>query len=345
LGRKQARTGKYIYFCVAGITFLFLFLFGCATFIEKRQLIHSQKLLAMGDYEGALEENQKVLSKYPNMPPGDEALFNMGLIYAHYGNPKKDYKEASNFFWRLIKVFPQSPRFEEAKIWTGVLNSIEEAKTRMEKLRSVPEYLLRSQRILAKGDYEGALKENKKILSEYPDMPPGDEALFNMGLIHANLKDYKKSLDSFKRLIRDFPQSPRFEEAKIWTETLNSIEEAKMRVEEQRSVPEYSLHGQKLLTKGDYEGALEENQKILSKYPNRPPGDEALFNMGLIYAHSGNPKKDYQKSILFFSKLIEGYPRSPLVEQAKIWIGVLQVIEKSKQVDIEIEEMKKELSK
>jgi hypothetical protein len=43
--------------------------------------------------------------------------------------------------------------------------------------------------------------------------------------------------------------------------------------------------------------------------------------------------------------LIEGYPKSPLVQQAKIWVGVLQVIEKSKQVDIEIEEMKKELSK
>ena len=118
-----------------------------------------------------------------------------------------------------------------------------------------------------------------------------------------------------------------------------------MRMEEQRSAPEYLLRSQKLIAKGDYEGAIEENQKVLSKYPGRPPGDEALFNMGLIYAHYGNPKKDYQKSILFFNKLIEGYPRSPLVEQAKIWVGVLQVIEKSKQVDIEIEEMKKELSR
>jgi TolA-binding protein len=205
--------------------------------------------------------------------------------------------------------------------------------------------LLRSQELLAKGDYEGALEENQKILSRYPNKPPGDEALFNAGLIYANSEDYKKSLDSFKRLIKDFPQSPRLEEAKIWTEVLNSINEIKTRMEEQRSVPEHPLRSQKLLAKGDYEGALEENQKILSKYPNKPPGDEALFNMGLIYAHSKNPQKDYQKSILFFSKLVEGYPRSALTEQAKIWIGVLQVIEKSKQIDLQIEEMKKELSK
>jgi len=53
------------------------------------------------------------------------------------------------------------------------------------------------------------------------------------------------------------------------------------------------------------------------------------------------------------------YPQSPLVVQAKIWIGILQenerlnneieelnkAIKKTKEVDIEIEEKKKELSK
>ena len=63
MGRKQVRTGKYIYLRVAGITFLFLFMFGCSTFIESIRFTHSQKLLAKGDYEGALEENQKVLSE------------------------------------------------------------------------------------------------------------------------------------------------------------------------------------------------------------------------------------------------------------------------------------------
>ena len=119
MGRKQTRTGKYIYLCVASLTFLFLFVLGCATLIDKDHLLRSQRLIDRGDFEGALEENQKVLSSYVNRPPGDEALFNMGLIYAHYGNPQKDYKKAFSFFWRLIKEFPQSPLYEEAKIWTG----------------------------------------------------------------------------------------------------------------------------------------------------------------------------------------------------------------------------------
>ena len=122
---------------------------------------------------------------------------------------------------------------------------------------------------------------------------------------------------------------------------------------------EHLLQARRLLEQRDYEGALKENQKILSFSNQNPPGDEALFNMGLIYAHFSNPKKDYGKSVVFFRKLMKDYPQSPLVEQARIWTGILQeneklsqtiqklnqVIEESKHVDIEIEEKKREKAK
>ncbi|MBP1700356.1 MAG: hypothetical protein H6Q41_5544, partial [Deltaproteobacteria bacterium] len=70
--------------------------------------------------------------------------------------------------------------------------------------------------------------------------------------------------------------------------------------------------------------------------------------IGLIYAHSGNPKKDFRKALDSFRKMMTDYPKSPLFEQARIWAGVLQenerlsqVIEKSRQVDMEIEERKR----
>jgi outer membrane protein assembly factor BamD (BamD/ComL family) len=116
---------------------------------------------------------------------------------------------------------------------------------------------------------------------------------------------------------------------------------------------------QKLLDQGDYEGSLRKNEKVLSLYENIPPGDEALFNIGLIYGNYSNPKKDYKKSIIHFKKLLTKFPKSPFVVQAKLWIGILQenqslnreieklnkTIKDSKQVDIEIEEKKEELSK
>lgn len=112
-------------------------------------------------------------------------------------------------------------------------------------------------------------------------------------------------------------------------------------IQRKRSANDHLIRSQQLLARGDYEKALKENQKVLSLSAKRPPGDVALFNMGLIYAHDGNPKKDYKKSLSFFTKLIKEFPQSPLVEQAKIWVSVLDVIEKSKQVDIEIEKKKK----
>ena len=104
------------------------------------------------------------------------------------------------------------------------------------------------------------------------------------------------------------------------------------------------LYSRALMASGDCKGALKQIQGILSLSPNDPYRDEALFQAGLIYAHHMNPEKDFNKSLGYFSKLIKDHPQSPLVEQAKIWVGVLDVIEKSKQVDIEIEKKRKQLT-
>ena len=81
---------------------IFISLTSCAILKEmeakretRENLTMAQKHLDQGNYEDSLKENQKVLSLYNNLPPGDEALFNMGLIYAHYEYPKRDYKKFS----------------------------------------------------------------------------------------------------------------------------------------------------------------------------------------------------------------------------------------------------------
>jgi hypothetical protein len=50
----------------------------------------------------------------------------------------------------------------------------------------------------------------------------------------------------------------------------------------------------------------------------------------------------------YFKRLIKNYPRSSFVEQANTWAGILEeneelnyIIQKLKQVDIDIEEMKR----
>jgi TolA-binding protein len=98
-----------------------------------------------------------------------------------------------------------------------------------------------------------------------------------------------------------------------------------------------------LYARGDFEASLVVNHNVVVLSQGTPPADQSLFNMGLIFADNRYAKKDYNKSMAYFQRVVKEYPDSSLVPQAKTWIGVLQVIEKSKEVDIEIERKKKRL--
>lgn len=139
MGRKRTGTRECLYLSIAGI--IFISFAGCATWKgmeakreARENIITAQKLLDQGDYEGSLKENQKILSLYGNVPPGDEALFNMGLIYAHYGYPERDYKRSLDLFKRVVNVFPQSPLAGQAKIWIEIIQDNERLNREIEEL-------------------------------------------------------------------------------------------------------------------------------------------------------------------------------------------------------------------
>lgn len=161
MGTKRTGTGQYVYFCIASL--IVLSVSGCSVVNEVRQwgetresLVRGKELLARGDYAGSLRENQRVLSSSRGRPPGDEALFNMGLIHSHFGNPKKDYKRALGFFKKLTKDYPQSPRVEQAKIF---VNMLEENERLIEKDKKLNEMI----RMLKEVDLEIEEKKRKKV--------------------------------------------------------------------------------------------------------------------------------------------------------------------------------------
>ncbi len=134
------------------------------------------------------------------------------------------------------------------------------------------------------------------------------------------------------------------------------MEEFQQTKEPKEGRVENLLLAKSLIDQNDFEGALKEYQKILTHPGKYSQVDEALFQMGMIYSHYGNAKKDYAKSLTFLRRLVKDYPHSPRAEQARLWIGVLQeneklnqtvlklqqTLEETKKVDIEIEEKKKE---
>lgn len=227
MGREYDRSRKHVSLYVVGL--ILLTVSACvSTALVVRQEGHSflqqsQGRIRRGDFDGALKESQDALARSPESSPADEALYTMGLVYAHYGNPKKDYQKARSLFTRVVYEFPNSPRATEATIWINVLEAVEKEKQ--------PDLRKREQLLMQRGDFDGALKASQAVLARSPKSPPGDEALFTMGLIYAHNKnpnqDYPKALDMFMRLIKEFPQSPRAEESRVWTGVLESIEKSK----------------------------------------------------------------------------------------------------------------------
>jgi outer membrane protein assembly factor BamD (BamD/ComL family) len=119
----------------------------------------------------------------------------------------------------------------------------------------------------------------------------------------------------------------------------------KLRTDELVIINERILRSRQMLAQGNYREALKEVQNILSEPYGNPYADRAFFYAGLIYADYGNPERDYKKSIAYFEHVIKEFPQSYLLEQAKIMAGILNVIEKAKQVDIEIERKRKEMTR
>lgn len=235
-----------------------------------------------------------------------------------------------------------------------------------ETLSPADKSIEKANKLFRQGKFEASVIENEKALSLAGKNFPGDKALFNMGLIYAHgenpQKDYEKSLYYFNMILKDYPRSPLVDEAKVYirllqenkdlNEQIRKLTESHRKPEYIKLIPDRLGQANELFKKGDYEGSLKENQRVLSLSGKTIPRDRAIFNMGLIYAHGENPKKDYGKSLFYFNKVITDYPESPLTPEAKAWVKILQenqqimeMIKKVKEVDIAVEEKKREKAK
>jgi tetratricopeptide (TPR) repeat protein len=132
MGKKQARAGQHVLFCIAGLMML---LWGCSVPLNQWQteehLARSRYYLARGEFEAALAESRTALKMYPRSL-GDQALFQIGLIHAHPENPFRDYRKAVANFEQMVKTYPGSRRQLEAETWIRLLGEIITADNQIE---------------------------------------------------------------------------------------------------------------------------------------------------------------------------------------------------------------------
>jgi tetratricopeptide (TPR) repeat protein len=161
MGRERTPAGKFVYFCAAGL--IFFSLWSCSTTKKEftwssrqevsprkaqtqgspasEEILRAKRLFDLGDYAGSLEETQKILSRPSKNDSRDQALFNMGVIYAHVENPQRDLGKALYSFKAMLQEYPQSPLAGEAKVLVGVLQENEELSQGIQKFKQKNEEL------------------------------------------------------------------------------------------------------------------------------------------------------------------------------------------------------------
>jgi len=98
-----------------------------------------------------------------------------------------------------------------------------------------------------------------------------------------------------------------------------------------------------LIIPGNFDQALKENQKALAENKGQP--DVALYNIGVISAHSANPKKNYSRALLSFRTLVKNHPSSPRAEPAKLWIQAIEQNQKIAEEEHKLTEDKRAVAR
>jgi outer membrane protein assembly factor BamD (BamD/ComL family) len=96
-------------------------------------------------------------------------------------------------------------------------------------------YLLTSAKTsMAQGDYETSLGMSEDILKKYP-RTLGDSALYQIGLIHLHPENEKANeriaLGAFQRILKEYPESNKREDALVWVFTLRKMAERQEAIE------------------------------------------------------------------------------------------------------------------
>jgi chaperonin cofactor prefoldin len=140
MGSKRAGKRKHFFLCLACSIVISLVMDGCVHFHVNKEgeenFERARSLMRQGAFEASLRLTQEVLRRYPQSQ-GDNALFQMGLIYAHPQNPNSDYQKSLGYFERLKREFPRSDLRSDAELWILVLKEISEKDKDIEILKKI----------------------------------------------------------------------------------------------------------------------------------------------------------------------------------------------------------------
>jgi len=156
------------------------------------------------------------------------------------------------------------------------------------------------------GENKRAISEFEKLIEHYPNSVHTPLAQYYIGRANEEVEDYYAAFLAYQKTIEKYPYSERVDEI----------------IERQYKIGSKFLEGQKAKIMGmKILPAMDKAVEILTQVVENAPygryADIAQYKLGEAY----KKQEFYEEAVLAFQKLIDDYPNSPLVEEAKYQIA------------------------
>ena len=159
-------------------------------------------------------------------------------------------------------------------------------------------------------NYERALHEMENLVSRYPASKEAAEAQYYIGRANEELEDFYTAYKTYEKVVSHYPNSQRIGEV----------------IEREYRIGNLFYSGKKRKIVGleilpSLDKAVEIFERVVEQSPYGPYGVLAKYKLGESYKKNG----EYAKAKETFEKLIEDYPTSELVDEARYQIALVSL--------------------
>ncbi len=131
------------------------------------------------DYRTGLDYYRKVIQQFPDYNRIDEVIYYLGQGAVLQGKESQDrnlIKEGVSYFQKLVQTYPKSKYIAQAHLALG-------------------EYFFETDSLYyAKTNYE-------KIINGFPNSPMFNYALYKLGWVYFNLREFRKTIETFQKVV------------------------------------------------------------------------------------------------------------------------------------------------
>jgi len=208
MGKRRERTGGMWNFFCACVMMAAVLLCGCSQFQVRSTLREANDFSSQGNYEASLRQYERIMERYP--AAGDRVLFEMGIIYAHPKNERKDYRKALGCFQKLIEKYPESTyRYDSERMIFHITN-VTMKDERIAAQQALIETL--QQEVESKGNEIRTLKNTIEALKQKVfsmEGGPADKILINKKERQLTLLSTGKVLKTYRIALGGNPNGPK----------------------------------------------------------------------------------------------------------------------------------------